>query len=105
MPETFKVVAQVDPPATTLTDAYTVLSTQFVGKVRICNRGGATTYRVSQAVGGAVDDNKQYLAYDTAIGANTNDEIRGIQLQTADKIRVYAGANTLSFNIIGDEIT
>lgn len=105
MAHAYKVAAQSNPSATTLTDAYTVpASTKVVGWVNVCNRGGATTFRLSHAVAGAADDNKQYLAYDTAINANDIITIKFAAAAT-DVIRVYAGAATLSFNVYVDEMT
>ena len=109
MADSPKVLGQSNPSATTLTDAYTVPSSTstVVSTITVCNRSSSsTTFRLSVAVAGAADDNKQYLYYDVNI--NGNDTIAltlGITLATTDKIRVYAGAATLTFKIFGTEIT
>jgi hypothetical protein len=109
MAETFKVLAQTNPGAASLTDSYTVpgATHAVISSVVVCNRSAtATSFRVSVAVAGAGDDNKQYLYYDVAINGNdTFVATLGITLGAADVIRVYATLATLSFNIFGDEIT
>lgn len=109
MAETLKTLAQSNPAATTLTDAYTVpASTQaVVNMVTVCNRSGTpTTYRLSVAPAGAADANEQYLFYDTPIGGNaTHTYALGLSLAATAKVRVYATLATLSFNLFGVEIT
>jgi hypothetical protein len=109
MADTLKNLAQVNPSATTLTDGYTVpSSTQAsISSIVIANRSATpTTFRISVAVGGAADNNKQYLYYDVPIGGNdTFVATLGITLATTDVVRVYAAAATLSFNIFGVEVT
>lgn len=109
MADTFKVLAQVNPGATTLTDAYTVpaATSTVVSSYVVANRSGtATSFRFSVAVAGAADNDKQYLSYDTAIAGNeTQTYTLGLTLATTDKLRVYATLATLSFNIFGMEKT
>lgn len=108
MAETYKVLGQSNPAATTLTDAYTVpaSTSAVVSSIVVANRGAATSYRLSVAINGAADSNEQYIAYDRAIGANeVHTFVLGIGLGDTDKVRVYATLATLSFNIFGVEIT
>lgn len=109
MPDTYKVLGQSNPLAATLTDAYTVpAATQVVGSsIVVANRSATpTAFRISVAIGGAADDNKQYLAYDTAIAANESKSFTvGFTLAATDKIRVFATLATLAFNIFGVEKT
>lgn len=108
MADTYKVLGQSNPAATTLTDAYTVpAATQvIVSSIVVANRGAATSFRVSVAINGAADSNEQYVAYGVAIGANeTLSLMLGITIDATDKIRVYATLATLSFNIFGVEKT
>lgn len=109
MAETLKVLAQSNPAATTLTDAYTVAaSTQaVVNMLTICNRSAtATSYRVSVAPAGAADSSEQYVFYDVPIGGNvTHTYALGLSLAATAKVRVYATLATLSFNLFGVEIT
>lgn len=108
MADTYKVLAQVNPGATTLTDAYTVpaATSTIVSSFTVCNRSTATSFRFSVAVAGAADDNKQYICYDTAIAANeTQTFTLGLTLATTDKLRVYATLATLTFSVFGVEKT
>lgn len=109
MANAYSVLGQSNPSATTLTDAYTVASSTeaVISTIIVCNRGSAaTSYRLSVAVDGAADSNEQYIAYDIPIHANdTHAWQLGITIDATDKIRVYAAAANLSFNIFGVEIT
>lgn len=103
-----KVLGQLNPSAAILTDAYVTppLTTAVVSSVVVTNRSAvATSFRVSVAVNGAVDDLRQYLYYDVPIDGNdTFIATIGISLASADVIRVYATLGTLSFNIFGIEV-
>ena len=107
MAATYKVLNQTAPSAASLTDAYTVPgATSTVGSsIVVCNRSATpTTYRISVAVAGAADATKQYLAYDSPIGANESIVFTiGFTLAATDVIRVYATLATLSFNVFGVE--
>ena len=108
MAEFLKTLGQNAPTATTLTDLYTVpaSTSATLSSLVICNRSTtATTFRVSVAPAGAADTVAQYLYYDQSIGGNSSYALTlGITLATTDKLRVYAGANTLSFSAFGVEV-
>lgn len=109
MPQTHKVLGQVNPSATTLTTLYTVpASTQTVcSTLSICNTGTAsTTYRVAVRVNGAAIATAQYLVYDATVP--TNDSLfltLGISLGAGDVVSVYAGTANCAFSLFGVEIT
>jgi hypothetical protein len=107
MAEVFKVLGQ--PGATTPTTLYTVPSSTSttLSSIVICNRSAtATSFRISVAVGGAVDANNQYLYYDQVIEGNSTFVAQvGITLATTDLIRVYTTLATVSFNAFGIEVT
>lgn len=109
MADTFKILGQSAPAATTLVDLYTVpaATSTTVSTISVCNRSATpTSFRISVAPAGAVDATSQYLYYDQAIGGNTSFVLTiGMTLATTDKIRVYAGAATLSFSAFGVEIS
>lgn len=109
MAETSKVLAQTNPTATTLTDSYTNATAggAVVSSLTVCNRSATqTTFRVSVAVAGAADDNKQYIYYDVIIpGNDTFIATVGITLANTDVIRVYATLATLTFNFFGVELS
>jgi len=106
---TYKVLAQSNPNAATLTEAYAVpASTETtVSTIVVCNRSNvATSFRVAVQVSGAGDNNKTYLYYDTPIqGNDTMAATLGITLAATDEIHVYATLATLSFNVFGRERT
>lgn len=109
MAQTYKVLGQSNPAATTPTDAYTVpaSTTAVVSSIVIANRSAVDrTYRLSVRVAGAGADNKQYLAYDAKIPANDTVFLQlGITLAATDVVTVYASAQELAFNIFGVENT
>ena len=109
MAETRKVLGQSNPSAATLTDLYTVPgSTEaIVSTLTVVNRSStATSFRVSVAIAGAANDNKQYLYYDLPIAGNdTFAATFGVTLAATDKVRVYATLATLSFSLFGIELT
>jgi hypothetical protein len=106
---TYKVLGQSSPSATTSTTLYTCpSSTQtVVSLIIVANRSAtATSFRLGVDVDGAGDDNKDYIAYDVPIGGNQVIEIgKGLTLDAADLIRCYATLATLTFSVFGEEIT
>ncbi len=109
MAVTPKILSQTVPLATTLTDSYTVpaATAATVSTVLVCNRGGTdATFRLSLAVAGAVDATKQYAYYDTPVRANSSFAATlGITLGAADVVRVYASNTSLSFSVLGVEVS
>ncbi len=103
-PVATNVINQTNPSATTLTDAYTVpVGSNFEFKYVVANRSvTATSFRVSIAIAGAADDNKQYVAYDTAITGNDIYDSPVFFINATDVIRVYATLATLTFTITGE---
>lgn len=109
MAETYKILGQVKPSATTLTDSYTVPSatSTVVSSIVVTNQSAtATAFRMSVAAAGAADTAKQYLYFDQPIAGNdTFIATIGVTLATTDVIRCYNTLATLSFNIFGTEIS
>jgi hypothetical protein len=105
--ESLKVLAQSAPSATTLTAVYTVpaATSAVLSSMIVCNRGTmATTFRISIAVAGLADTNKQYLYYDVPLSKNnTFIATIGATLGATDVVRVYAGNANLSFTLTGVE--
>jgi hypothetical protein len=108
MVNTYKVLGQSSPGATTLTTLYTVpASTQAVcSTIVVANRdAAATSFRIAVRPAGAAISNEHYLYYDVAIAGNdTFAATLGISLATTDVVSVYATAANLSFNLFGTEI-
>ena len=109
MTDTFKVLAQANPPAQSLTAAYTVpaATSATLSSIVVCNSGVfPDRFRISVAVAGAADAIKQYLYYDVDVPAFESFVLTlGITLAATDAVRVYAGGSYLSFNIFGVEVT
>lgn len=109
MAQTYKVLAQAAPSATTLTDVYTVpaATTAVLSSVVVANRSSsARTFRLSVAIAGASDTSAQYVAYDMTVPANDSIFLQlGITLAATDKLRAYVSAADLSINVFGVENT
>jgi hypothetical protein len=108
MATTYKVLAQVNPSATTATTAYTVPSatSTVVSTITVANlSASAVTYRIAVRPDAETLANKHYIAYDVALAANDTTALTlGLTLDAADVITVYASSANLAFNIYGSEI-
>jgi hypothetical protein len=106
---TLKTLGQAAPSAAAETDLYTVpSSTQaLVSSIIVANRSATpTTFRLSISVNGGATATKDYLAFDTPVGANDIVGLTiGATLDAADVIRCYNTLATVSFNLFGEEIT
>lgn len=109
MANTYKVLGQSNPAATTSTDLYTVGAgkSAVCSTITICNQAGSpATFRIAVRIAGASTDAKQYIAYDTSIPANDVLTMTiGLTLAATDVITIYASTSTLSFNLFGSEIS
>ena len=108
MADTLKVLGQVAPAATILTDLYTApAGTQVVvSSIIICNRGSAdAAVRVAVAVDGATDAPEQYLFHDVIVPAHDTLAAQiGITLGAQDVIRVQSDTGEVSFGAFGIEV-
>jgi hypothetical protein len=106
--EIYKVIAQANPAATTLTDVYTVpaVTAAVISSIIIANRNSANrSFRISIAVAGATDAFEQYIAFDETISGNAVYEFTiGATLGAGDVVRVYVSDADLSVNVFGTEI-
>jgi hypothetical protein len=108
MPQTHKVLGQVNPSATSLSTLYTVpSSTQaIVSTLSVANLGVSTTFRVAVRPAGATLANQHYLVYDASVNANDSFYLTlGISLAATDVVSVYAGTANLAFSLFGVEVT
>jgi hypothetical protein len=97
-------LAQSNPSATTLTDAYTVPAAKHATvEVVACNRGTAATIRLSHAIAGAANTAAQYLLYDHALDAAASKVTAKFTVKATDVIRVYASSADVAFNVNGIE--
>lgn len=106
-PEDFRILAQSNPAAAILTDAYIVAANSFavLSRIVVANRSATPTLcRVAIAPNGAAAVNAHYIAYDEPVGGNDSVIIpgcTGITLDGDDVVRIYATLPTLSFGIFG----
>lgn len=109
MANTYKVLGQSNPSATTATTLYTVpaATSAVVSTISICNIGTAgTTFRVAIRPAGATLANQHYIAYEAPINAYESQFLTiGVSLATTDVITVYGGTANLVFNAFGTEIS
>lgn len=96
-------VAQLAPSATTQTELFTLSANYGSSNIQcivICNRGSATTFRISLRLLGDTLSNKQYITYDAPIDANDTICLTyPIGLRSGDSLYVYAGSADLSFSV------
>lgn len=108
MANTYKVLGQVAPSATTATTAYTVPSATeaVLSTIVVCNRAAtAGTYRIAVRPNGATLANTHYVAYDIVIAANDSTALTlGITLGDTDVVTVYASSADMTFSVFGSEI-
>jgi hypothetical protein len=109
MAQTYKVLAQSNPAATTATTVYTVpaSTTAVISSVVLANRSAsAVTFRLYVRVGGVALDDKQYLAYDMNLPANDTVFLQlGITLAATDLLCAYVSAQQVAINVFGVENT
>ena len=109
MANTYKVLAQSNPAATTNTALYTCASASgaVVSTISVCNQAGVSaTYRIAVRPLGATLAAQHYIAYDAPITANNSTMLTiGISVANTDVITVYASSATLSFSAFGTEIS
>jgi hypothetical protein len=108
MANTYKVLGQSNPAATTATTLYTVPSatSAVCSTLSIANLSTSTTFRVAIRPAGASLANQHYIVYDNFV--NQYDSILltlGFSLATTDVVTVYAGTANLAFSLFGTEIT
>jgi hypothetical protein len=109
MANTYKVLGQVVPSATTATTAYTVPSSTeaVISTIVVCNRAAtAGSYRIAIRPNAATLATTHYIAYDVAIPANDSIALTlGITLGDTDVVTVYASSADQTFSLFGSEIT
>lgn len=109
MANTYKVLAQSNPSATTNTALYTCASSlgAVVSTIAVCNQAAsAATFRIAVRPAGAALAAQHYIAYDTAITANNSTMLTiGVTVANTDVITIYASSANLSFSAFGSEIS
>jgi hypothetical protein len=109
MANTYKVLGQVNPSATTNTTLYTVPSatSTVCSTLTICNQASSNAaIRLAVRPAGAALAALHYIAYDTVISGNDLLTLTiGMSLATTDVITVYANTANVSFSLFGSEIS
>lgn len=109
MANTYKVLGQSNPSATTATTLYTVPSatSAVCSTLCVCNLSTTSiTYRVAVRPAGATLANQHYIVYDaTLAGSDSAFLTLGISLAATDVVTVYASTENASFSLYGSEIT
>jgi len=109
MANTYKVLGQSNPAATTATTLYTVpaATSAVCSTIAICNQvATAGSFRIAIRPAGASLAAQHYIAYDTSIPANDVLTMTiGLTLATTDVVTIYASSANISFNLFGSEIT
>jgi hypothetical protein len=109
MPQSYKVLGQSNPSATTLTTLYTVPSaTQAAcSTINVANLSStAATFRVAVRPGGASIANQHYQHYDVSLPGNDSISLTlGWSLAATDVVSVYASTANVAFTLFGCEIT
>jgi hypothetical protein len=109
MAQVQKVLGQITPAATTVTDVYTVptLTSAVVSTIAVCNTNGSgVTVRLSIAKAGAADTLVQYVLYNQPIDASSTYVMTaGLTLAAGDVVRVYASTTNVTVNVFGMEIS
>ena len=109
MANTYKVLGQSNPAATTATTLYTVpaATSAVCSTITICNQAAtAGSFRIAIRPAGASLAAQHYIAYDTSIPANDVLTMTiGLTLATTDVVTIYASSATMSFNLFGSEIS
>jgi len=109
MANTYKVLGQSNPAATTATTLYTVpaATSAVCSTIAICNQAAtAGSFRIAIRPAGASLAAQHYIAYDTSIPANDVLTMTiGLTLATTDVVTIYASSANISFNLFGSEIT
>lgn len=110
MATSYRILGQIAPAANVAggSQLYAAGSTTsaVVSTIVVCNRGtSAATYRIAIREDNAALDNKQYLAYDATIPANTTTTYTlGITLSALDTVTVVASTANLTFQAFGSEV-
>jgi hypothetical protein len=109
MATTYKVLAQVNPSATTETALYSPSGVAaVVSTITICNQASsAATYRIAvRKTGESSTAAKNWIVYGATVAASDTTALTlGITLEDGAAIRVYASTATLSFSAFGSEIS
>jgi hypothetical protein len=107
MATTYKVLGQVAPSASTMTDLYTVPAgtSTVCSTLSVCARGATSSFRIAVRPAGATLADEHYMVYDNWVDARDSVFLTlGITLAATDVISVWADQATVTFQLYGSEI-
>lgn len=109
MADTYKILGQSSPAATTDTAMITVGAgkSQIVSTVVVCNTNSTPqTYRLHARIAGAAVAVGNALVYEATIAGNETVTLTlGITLAATDVLGVRASATNVTFTAFGDEVS
>ena len=109
MTDTIQVLGQYSPSASSLYTIYTVpaATSAVISSIVVCNTNSTSaTFRISIAVGGAIDALSQYIYYDLPLlGNDTFVATVGLSLATTDQVRILASSTNVAFTVSGVQVT
>ena len=104
----YKILGQAVPAANTSVDLYTVPvgRQSIVSTLNVCNTTlSNVTFRVMVRNAGEAINQKQYIAYDTALPAQDAIGLTlGMTLNASDVVTVQSYQGNVAFNLFGSEI-
>ena len=96
------MITSAAPAAATLSPLYTVPTGKtFTGRIVCTCTGADTTVRVSVAPGGAADEPKQYVLYDSELLAGGSIATAPLDLDAGDVVRVRSVSGAVNFHLTG----
>ena len=110
MSQDYKILAQLSPLATTISDLYTVpAETQSViSTLAVSNRSSSVvgSYRIAVIPNEETLSDKHYIAFDVELPVSEVSNLTfGMTLAAGDKIVVYASNANINFNVFGVEFS
>lgn len=105
---TYKILGQVTPAASSLTQLYAVSPgySAATSTLSICNQNATDAkFRIAVQPANAAIQMKHYIAYDsTVLAYDTVALTIGITVAATDVVAVYANTTNISFSLFGSEI-
>lgn len=109
MAEALKCLGQLKPIRFVHTPIYTVPAAKsaVVSSIACCNQGSTPSrFRVSHAIGGAPDNDAQYVYFEELVPAKkTFIATIGLTMAATDALRVSSDTGEMSFLAYGSEVS
>lgn len=109
MAAAYKTLGQVNPPAASQTNLYTVPAGKqaVVSSISVCNQAAsAGTFRIAVRPNGDAVAKQHYVYYDYSLSARDTKHIAvGMTLDPGTVVSVFASSADFSFSAFGSEVT